>query len=247
VADAPVFSLVVPARDESASIARTLRILHGGLSVEGLPTEIILVDDRSGDDTRRVAESLAESIPRLRVIPSPPPHGYGTAIRAGFAAASAGVVGYTDADLPAAPRDIAVAARAVLGGDADCAVGARTARLEGGRYRRVQSAAWNALCKTVFGIRVADVNFSLKVLRRDCLEAMALRSRRNFVDAEILIESGRLGLRVVVVPCVQLPRPAGRSRLGGPLSALTILAEAGGHFWRKRRRGLRPSGPARAP
>lgn len=247
MAEPPVFSLVVPARDEAACIGRTVNTVHEGLSREGIPTEIIIVDGRSTDGTRTKVESLARSIPRLRVIESPAPHGYGTAIRAGFAAASAAVVGYTDADLPADPKDIARAVCAVLDGNADCAVGARTARLEGGAYRRVQSAVWNALCRSVFGIRVADVNFSLKVLRRDRVEAMALRSRHIFIDAEILIESDRLGLRVVVIPCPQLARPAGRSRLGGPYSVVTMLAEASGHLLRTWRRGSLPAGRARAP
>jgi glycosyltransferase involved in cell wall biosynthesis len=54
----PVLSVIVPARNEAAGIAATLRSL---LAAEGVGLQILAVNDRSTDQTGPIMESLAES------------------------------------------------------------------------------------------------------------------------------------------------------------------------------------------
>jgi glycosyltransferase involved in cell wall biosynthesis len=53
----PSLTVIVPARNEAANIAATLRSL---LAVEGVVLQIIAVDDRSTDQTGDIIETLAE-------------------------------------------------------------------------------------------------------------------------------------------------------------------------------------------
>ena len=46
-----LFSLVIPARDEEASLPPTLRALHAALTAAGVPHEFVVVDDGSHDRT----------------------------------------------------------------------------------------------------------------------------------------------------------------------------------------------------
>ena len=55
----PALSVIVPARNEAASIAATLRSL---LAAEGVELQIIAVNDRSTDQTGAIMESVAESL-----------------------------------------------------------------------------------------------------------------------------------------------------------------------------------------
>jgi glycosyltransferase involved in cell wall biosynthesis len=55
----PVLSVIVPARNESAGIAATLRYL---LAAEGVDLQILAVNDRSSDQTGAIMESLSESL-----------------------------------------------------------------------------------------------------------------------------------------------------------------------------------------
>ena len=66
----PEVSVIVPARDEEASLGPCLQSL---VRQEGVQTEIIVVDDASIDRTRQIAQSF----PGVRVIdPGPLPEGW---------------------------------------------------------------------------------------------------------------------------------------------------------------------------
>lgn len=98
----PLVSVIVPARNESASIATCVRSI---LATAYHPFELIVVDDRSSDDTRAVVESLAH--PRLRLIHGAelPAGWYGKpwACYQGYRAAKGEILLFTDADTRHAP------------------------------------------------------------------------------------------------------------------------------------------------
>jgi hypothetical protein len=110
-------SLLVPARDEAARIAPTIRSL---LAQEGLrDAELLVLDDGSTDGTADVVTTAAAGDPRLRVLAGTPPP-QGTLGKphacAQLAAAARGeVLVHVDADVVLAPRAVA-AAVAVLRG-----------------------------------------------------------------------------------------------------------------------------------
>jgi glycosyltransferase involved in cell wall biosynthesis len=91
----PEVCIIVPARNEEASLADCLQSL---ITQDGVTHEIIVIDDASTDRTRQIAESF----PGVRVIPAPPlPPGWtgkNNAVIAGAAAAQAPWLLFTDAD-----------------------------------------------------------------------------------------------------------------------------------------------------
>lgn len=60
----PLVSVVVPARDEGARIGVAIERLLGQL---GVPLEIVVVDDRSRDDTSAIVRAIARTDPRVRL------------------------------------------------------------------------------------------------------------------------------------------------------------------------------------
>ncbi len=106
----PTVAIVVPARDEAAFIAATLRSLlaqdYAG------PFRVILVDDGSADDTGTIARGLAATAPHLTVLSSAPrPPGWSGklwAVAQGLAeAGDAELVLLTDADIEHQPGHLA--------------------------------------------------------------------------------------------------------------------------------------------
>lgn len=98
VAGTPV-TVIIPARNESAAIATVVRSV---LASDYQPLELIVVDDRSTDDTAAVVARLAANEPRLRLLAGEalPDGWYGKpwACAQGAGAATGSLLLFTDAD-----------------------------------------------------------------------------------------------------------------------------------------------------
>ena len=92
-------SVVIPARNESGNIEPLLRSV---LTSRYAPIEVIVVDDRSTDDTAAIVERIARSDPRVRLLHGAdlPAGWYGKpwACLQGFRAAGGTFIIFTDAD-----------------------------------------------------------------------------------------------------------------------------------------------------
>ncbi|MDE3085027.1 MAG: glycosyltransferase, partial [Verrucomicrobiota bacterium] len=75
-----LFSIVIPARDEEASLQPTLLDLYTELTRESVPHEIIVVDDGSKDRTWEVLQKLQSEIPTLAPVQNSGAHGFGRAV-----------------------------------------------------------------------------------------------------------------------------------------------------------------------
>ncbi|HEU4681891.1 MAG TPA: glycosyltransferase family 2 protein [Gemmatimonadales bacterium] len=101
-------SVIVPARNESATIATVIRSI---LTTSYRPFELLVVDDQSIDDTAAVVERLADSTVRL-IRGEPLPDGwYGKpwACYQGYQAAKGELLLFTDADTRHEPELLAQA------------------------------------------------------------------------------------------------------------------------------------------
>jgi cellulose synthase/poly-beta-1,6-N-acetylglucosamine synthase-like glycosyltransferase len=97
--DSPIVSVIVPARNEEASLAACLDSL---IAQPGVTFEVIVVDDHSTDRTREIATSFIQSAVPTRVVDSGPLHAHWTgknnALAAGARIARAPWLLFTDAD-----------------------------------------------------------------------------------------------------------------------------------------------------
>jgi hypothetical protein len=80
-----MLSVVMPAYNEEAVIAATVRALAAELDRQGFAYEILVVNDKSRDGTAEVLRALEDEFPHLRHVDNPGPHGYGCAVRCGLA------------------------------------------------------------------------------------------------------------------------------------------------------------------
>ena len=79
-----LLSVIIPARDEEGCIAATIRHLHVELNLRKVPHEIVVVDDGSRDQTWNILNREKETLPELRPVRNPGPHGFGRAIIRGI-------------------------------------------------------------------------------------------------------------------------------------------------------------------
>lgn len=110
----PELSVIVPARNEAASLEPALVSLLGQ---EGVDFEVILVNDHSTDATGKIADRMARSYRRLRVLHDPelPPGWLGkvNAMQQGAELARAGTLLFSDADIFFRPGCLAAALSAM--------------------------------------------------------------------------------------------------------------------------------------
>lgn len=111
-------SVVIPARNESSTIAT---VVGSVLSTSYHPIELLVVDDRSSDDTAAIVESFSD--PRLRLVRGEklPAGWYGKpwACFQGYRAAKGDILLFTDADTRHGPELLARAVGALVTERAD--------------------------------------------------------------------------------------------------------------------------------
>jgi glycosyltransferase involved in cell wall biosynthesis len=187
--------------------------------------EIVIVDDASTDDTPQIADELAAGDERVRVFHHRRNQQLGASIRTGFSEAKGDLILYTDADMPFDLADLAKALRLMATYDADVVSAYRFDRTGEGARRALYSYAYNSLVKTVLRLRIRDVNFAFKLLRRSVVEQINLKSNGSFIDVELLAKADRLGFEIVQFGVDYFPRARGSSTLSRPAVIGHLLRE----------------------
>jgi glycosyltransferase involved in cell wall biosynthesis len=200
--------VVVPLRDEEASLEALHRELDAALSGQAGGVEWIFVDDGSRDGSLERLRALAAKDPRLRVLTLDGPHGQTAALDAGFRAARGEIVVTLDADGQNDPADIPRLLAALA--HADVVNGVRQGRRDA-LLRRISSRIANAVRNRATGESVTDVGCSLRAMRAGPLRRVKLfRGSHRFLPTLLRLE----GARVVEIPVAHRPRRHGASKYG---------------------------------
>jgi glycosyltransferase involved in cell wall biosynthesis len=221
---AELISVIVPVKDEAATLAELHERLVAALSETGRPFEMIFVDDGSADESFPVMKKLFEQDPRVRVVKLLRNFGKSTALAAGFDRARGETVITLDGDLQDDPKEIPKL----------------LAKLEEGYHlvsgwkklrrdplsRRLLSRFFNSVTARLSGIEIHDFNCGFKAYRREALARLQLYGELHRYIPALL---GAQGFRVAEIEVEHHPRRAGQSKYGlgriprGLLDLLTVL------------------------
>lgn len=169
-----LLSVVIPARDEEESLPPTIAGLTAHLEREGVPHEIVVVDDGSRDRTWEVLQELKARHPSLSPTRNASgAHGFGRAVVWGLDHSRGDAVVVMMADASDAPED-AVTYWRLLNQGYDCAFGSRF--VAGGSvhdYPRVKllvNRLANLLVRIGFNIPLNDTTNAFKAYRRTVID-----------------------------------------------------------------------------
>jgi glycosyltransferase involved in cell wall biosynthesis len=221
----PRISVVIPMFNEEAYVRRSVEAARATLTGLGGEWEIVLVDDCSTDATPRIADELAAADPRVRVLHNATHRTLGGSLREGLLAARGDLVLYTDADLPADMEELPRALRLLDYQEAELLAGYRFDRTGEGLRRALLARCYNLVLRLLFGLRVRDVNFAFKLMRRSLLQRITLTSEGSFIDAELILRARHAGARMIQMGLDYFPRTQGTSTLASPRVVLRILRE----------------------
>jgi glycosyltransferase involved in cell wall biosynthesis len=180
---------------------------------EILDYEIIVVDDASTDNTPQLADELAANDPHVKAVHHPVNRKLGGSMKTGFAAATGDLVLYTDADLPFDMAEVGRAVRLLRYYEADVVSAYRHDRTGEGSARAIYTFFYNLLIRSLFGVRMRDINFAFKLCRTHVFDHIQLKSEGSFIDAELIISAKKLGFEVIQFGVDYFPRTRGESTL----------------------------------
>lgn len=187
--------------------------------------EVLIIDDASTDRTPEIADRLAAENERVRVVHHAVNRKLGGSLRTGFTEARGELILYTDADLPFDMAEAAKAVRLLRIYDADIVSAFRFDRTGEGPRRLIYSYVYNHLVQLVFGLRLRDMNFAFKLVRRRVLDHVELQSEGSFIDVELLARAQKMGFSIIQFGVDYFPRTRGISTLSSNAVILTILRE----------------------
>ena len=166
-------TVVIPVRNEAASLAELHRELVQTLIAWGRSFETIVVDDGSTDESFEILIGLQSADANLRVIRFRRNFGQTAAFAAGLDHARGRYIVTMDGDLQNDPADIPAMIVALERG-ADIVCGWRKERKDPFFSRRIPSTIANALISIVTGVRLHDYGCSLKAFRAEIVKPMKL-------------------------------------------------------------------------
>jgi dolichol-phosphate mannosyltransferase len=227
----PTLSVVVPTYRESANVPVLFERLKTVL--DGLPWEMIVVDDDSPDGTYDVAFAIAVKDSRLRCLRRVNRSGLAGAVIEGWLASSADFVAVIDGDLQHDESIIPNMYSALAADQGDLVVGTRIpdaatpAGLSPARQRLSDLGAW--FFQRMAGIKVKDPMSGFFMTKRAIVARLAPQlSPDGFKILVDVILSANGGLKIVESTYVFRQRQAGESKLS-PLVGLDFLGLVAHH------------------
>ncbi len=212
----PTLSVVAPTFREAENVPVLFERLKEAL--EGIPWEMIVVDDDSPDGTFDVGFAIAASDSRMRCLRRINRSGLAGAVIEGWMASSADFVAVIDADLQHDERILPDMYRELADDRAELAIGTRVSDdpsergLTPARQKLSDLGAW--FFRRLAGATVSDPMSGIFMIRREIVERIAPRlSTDGFkILVDVVLSSDR-PLKIVEMPYRFRERAAGESKL----------------------------------
>lgn len=208
-----ILSIVIPAYNEAdgiAGIVERVLAMRPALVAAGVGLELIVVDDGSRDRTAEIVDGY----PEVCLLRHRANHGYGAALKTGFAQARGTWLGFLDADGTYPPEHFPALLQAARREQADLVIGSRMAGTESQMpvSRRMGNLFFAILVSLIGNHRISDSASGMRLIRRDVLARLyPLPDGLNFTPV-MSTRAIHEELRMVEVPIPYAER-VGRSKL----------------------------------
>lgn len=214
-------SVVIPARNEEATIADVVARSFAAFAEVGRDGEVLVVNDGSTDNTAAVLAGLQERYSALRVFTHRRSQGMTAGLQRMFAASRGDIVILMPADMESDPLlDVPALVRHLEANDLDVVAGWRQERNDG---KVLASRIYNVVMRHLAGVTVHDGNW-IKAMRREVVEGFP--PLRSDWHRFLLMFAVHQGFKVGETPTFYQPRPAGASKFGWeriPISFLDVI------------------------
>jgi polyisoprenyl-phosphate glycosyltransferase len=210
----PVLSLVMPCYNEQSVLKYTIPRILESFEKPGYTIELIAVDNGSRDRTGEIIQEFSRIYPSVVYHHVEKNRGFGFGVIAGISRATAPWVGMIAADGQVDAEDVVRLFEAATSCDIPVLAKVRRRFRMDGFRRKIVSVAYNCFVRALWPkIESIDINGNPRLLPRDALLAMNLRSHDWFLDPEMMIKAHHMGLRVLELNVFARMRGAGLSHV----------------------------------
>ncbi len=231
-------SVVIPAFNEAGTIGTTLERVRKHLAARTGRSEIIVVDDGSGDGTAEAARRALRDWEPAKVISRKTNFGKGYSVREGILGSSGRLVLFSDADLSTPIEELDNFLPGIEKG-CDVIIGTRAhpesdIQVRQPLARELMGKTFNLIVRSLALPGLSDTQCGFKLFRRKAALDIFLRLRtRGFAfDVEALVLCRALGYQICEVPVVWRNCPPSRVRMIG--SSFGMLKDLVRILWSKR-------------
>lgn len=201
-------SVVIPCLNEANSIGICVEKAIGALRGAGLRGEVVVADNGSTDGSIEIAEKLGARVVRVQA------RGYGSALRAGIAAARGAFIVMGDADDSYDFGDVPRFVKKWREGN-DVVMGNRfRGEIKPGampwHHRYVGNPALSSLLNLFFNTGIGDSHCGMRGFTRAVYDQMDLRSTGMEFASEFVIKAAQLGAKISEIPITLWPDKRGR-------------------------------------
>jgi glycosyltransferase involved in cell wall biosynthesis len=162
-------TVVLPCYNEQDHVMQEIERITKAMDESGYSYELLVIDDKSTDNTLEVLREALPAHPHMRLMPFRTNGGSGTARRIGTREAYGRIVVWTDADMTYPNERIPEFVKYLEENpDTDQVVGARTTEQGTHKFLRVP-AKWviRKIAERLSSTKIPDLNSGLRAFRRD--------------------------------------------------------------------------------
>lgn len=217
-------TIVIPSFNEEGNLEKLLQLFDESFHQIGMILPVMLIDDGSTDSSPQILAELSTKYSFLKVIRHTQRQGVTEVWKTAIAHVKTEWLYWSQADLESDPRtDIPLLLQACAPG-VDAVAGWRQARGDG---KTTASKLANLACRSVFGLKIHDMNW-IKVVRRDLLEDLPLEITTHRYLLAVLAGQGH---HVTEVPTPWHPRYSGKSKFGSMRLVSSAIDFARACWW----------------
>jgi glycosyltransferase involved in cell wall biosynthesis len=198
-------SIIIPVFNEEKTIEKIIK------KIEKVPLsikkEIIIVNDGSFDNTKKILEQLKEKFDFI-LISHQKNQGKGAAIRTGLSLATGDFILIQDADLEYSPEDYPILLKPLLEEESEIVYGSRNL-LENPRFSAIYYLGGKFLTfifNLLFKTKLTDINTGYKVFKKDVFKDIKLFEDGFAFCEEITCKVVKRGYKIKEVPIHYFPR-----------------------------------------
>ncbi|HJO01695.1 MAG TPA: glycosyltransferase family 2 protein [Candidatus Woesearchaeota archaeon] len=195
-------SVIIPVYNEEKTIDAVIGSVQKA-ALNGIKKEIIVVDDFSTDDTRKILLGLKGS--NLKIFFHQKNQGKGTAIRTGLKHVTGDIILIQDADLEYNPSEYGKLLRPIIEDNKNVVYGTRLEYIKHNvknmnRLHFIGNLFLTYITNLFYNTNITDMETGYKVFRKEVIDKIKLKAKRFDFEPEITAKILKKGYKICEVP-----------------------------------------------